>query len=250
MTGDGAVYQQIGQTYSATRRQDPRIAAQINAAIGDAASVVNVGAGTGNYEPVDRLVVAVEPSPTMVAQRQGRSTRVVRAAAEALPMADGAFDAALAVLTIHHWADVHRGLAELRRVAGRQVVFFCESFVTHQFWAIEYFPEATSLTSERDVPGEIVLRAALDVREIRPVMVPPDCVDGFGAAFWCRPEAYTDPTVQAGMSWLALLPDEARVRGSQRLAADLASGEWERRHGHLRELDEFDGGYRIAIAGD
>ena len=250
MNPDDTVYGQIGQTYSATRRQDPRIAAHIDAAIGDAASVVNVGAGTGNYEPLDRLVVAVEPSPVMVAQRQDRSPLVMRATAECLPLRDGAFDVALAVLTIHHWPDAHRGLSELRRVARRQVVFFCEALQDHDFWAIDYFPEARSLASERAAPGEEVLRHVLDVREIRTVPVPPDCTDGFGAAFWCRPEAYTDPAVQAGMSWLALLPDEARVRGSRRLAADLASGEWERRHGHLRELCEFDAGYRIAIAGD
>lgn len=250
MDRDGTVYGQIGRTYSATRREDPRVAAHILSAIGDASTVVNVGAGTGNYEPRHATVVAVEPSPAMLAQRHDRSPLVVRGNAEALPLRDDAFDAALAVLTIHHWPDVHRGLAELRRVARRQVVFFCEALLTHAFWAIEYFPEATALTSERDVPGEEVLRQALDVKEIRTVMVPPDCIDGFGAAYWCRPEAYTDPTVQAGMSWLALLPADARRRGTRRLAEDLASGEWERRHGHLRRLDEFDGGYRIAIAGD
>ena len=250
MDRDETVYGQIGRTYAATRREDPRVAAHIWSAIGDATTVVNVGAGTGNYEPRHATVVAVEPSPAMVAQRHDRSSLVVRANAEALPLRDEGFDVALAVLTIHHWPDVRRGLAELRRVAQRQVVFFCESLVTHAFWAIDYFPEATALSSERDVPGEEVLRQALDVKEIRPVMVPPDCIDGFGAAYWCRPEAYTDPVVQAGMSWLALLPDDARQRGTQRLADDLASGEWERRHGHLRQLDEFDGGYRIAIAGD
>jgi SAM-dependent methyltransferase len=249
MNRDGGVYEEIGRTYSATRREDPRVAAQLLAAIGDAASVVNVGAGTGSYEPVGPVVVAVEPSPTMVAQRRDRSPMVVRALAGALPLRDGAVDVALAVLTIHHWPDAARGLRELRRVARRQVVFFCESLLTHQFWAVEYFPEATALTSERDVPGEAVLRASLDVQEVRTVMVPRDCADGFGAAFWCRPEAYLDPAVQAGMSWLALLPAEAVARGSRRLAADLASGAWERRHGHLRHLDEFDGGYRIAIAG-
>ena len=250
MSHDDEAYEGIWHTYSTTRREDPRVAAHIHAAIGDAASVVNVGAGTGNYEPADRTVVAVDPSPTMLEQRRGRSALVVRATAEALPLRDGAFDVALAVLTIHLWPDVDRGLRELRRVARRQVVFYFEPLHTHHFWALDYFPEAATVASERHAPGEDELRRALSVGEIRTVMVPRDCLDGFGAAFWCRPEAYTDPTVQAGMSWLALLPDEARTRGSQRLAADLASGEWERRHGHLRQLSELDAGYRIAIAGD
>jgi SAM-dependent methyltransferase len=185
----------------------------------------------------------------MLAQRDGRSTRVVQAAGEALPFADGAFDAALAVLTIHHWTDLDAGLRELGRVARRQVVFYFETLRTHDFWALEYFPEAMEIASEQHAPGETELRRALDVREIRPVLVPPDCLDGFGAAFWCRPEAYTDPLVQAGMSWLALQSEEARARGAERLRRDIASGEWDRRFGHLRDLPEFDGGYRIAIAG-
>jgi SAM-dependent methyltransferase len=243
------LYDQIGRSYASTRREDPRIAAHVWSALGDATTIVNVGAGTGSYEPVDRMVVAAEPSGAMLAQRQGRSTRVVRAVGEALPFPDRAFDAALAVLTIHHWTDLDPGLRELGRVARRQVVFYFEPLRTHDFWVLEYFPEALEVASERHAPGEAELRRTLDVREIRPVLIPPDCTDGFGAAFWCRPEAYTDPVVQAGMSWLALQSDEARARGAERLKHDLASGEWDRRFGHLRNLREFDGGYRIAIAG-
>jgi SAM-dependent methyltransferase len=243
------LYEEIGRSYGRTRREDPRIAADVRAALGPGRSVVNVGAGTGNYEPADRTVVAVDPSPAMVRQRQGRSTSVVVGVAEQLPFPDGAFDAALAVLTMHHWSDPMAGLRELRRVAHRQVVFFFEPLHSHAFWAVHYFPEARALPSEQDPPGETVLRRALDVREVRPVLVPRDCTDGFGAAFWARPEAYTDPEVQAGMSWLALLTPEARRRGSERLAADLASGAWDERNGHLRDLDAMDAGYRIAVAG-
>jgi SAM-dependent methyltransferase len=241
-------YDRIGRTYGHTRRQDPRIAAQIWAALGPGRSVVNVGAGTGSYEPPDRRVVAVEPSREMVRQREERTPLVIQAVAEDLPLPDQSFDTALAVLTIHHWRDVGRGLRELRRVARRQVVFFFEPLHTHGFWALEYFPEVTTMPSETRAPGEAALREALHVREVRRVLVPHDCTDGFGAAYWRRPEAYLDPQVQAGMSWLALLPAEARERGARRLAADLASGAWDARHGRLRELSEFDGGYRLAIA--
>jgi SAM-dependent methyltransferase len=242
------LYEEIGRSYSRTRREDPRIAAEIVSGLGGARSVVNVGAGTGSYEPGDRVVVAVEPSPEMVRQRRGRTRRVVRGVAEALPFADGAFEAAMAVLTIHHWADPGAGLGELARVARRQVVFFFEPLRTRDFWVLDYFPEALDLPSEQDPPGEDAIRRVLRVREVRRVLVPHDCLDGFGAAFWGRPEAYLDPEVQAGMSWLALLTPEARHRGSERLAADLASGAWDRRHGHLRHQRTYDGGYRLAIA--
>ena len=173
----------------------------------------------------------------------------MRAVAEALPFAATSFDAALAVLTVHHWMDPGAGLDELRRVAHRQVVFFYEPLRTHDFWGIEYFPEALALPQEQAPPDEKLLRNHLDVREIVPLLVPHDCFDGFGAAFWARPEAYLDPEVQAGMSWMALLPADARARGTERLRSALASGEWDRRYGHLRSQSEFDAGYRIAVAG-
>lgn len=248
MTGPGVRYDEIGRSYTRTRQEDPRVAAAVHDALGPGRSLLNVGAGSGSYEPVDRLVVAVEPSAAMVAQRRDRSPFVVRAVAEALPFADGAFDAALAVLTVHHWSAPASGLRELARVARRQVVMFFEPLRTHTFWALEYFPEALDLPTEQDPPGEALLRAELRVREVRTVLVPHDCLDGFGAAFWARPEAYLDPDVQAGMSWLALLPDDVRRAGSVRLRADLRSGRWDERHGHLRTRAAYDGGYRLAIA--
>jgi SAM-dependent methyltransferase len=216
--------------------------------LGDARTVVNVGAGTGSYEPSDRHVVAVEPSLEMLRQRPTDAAPAVRGVAEALPFPDRSFEAALAVLTVHHWSDRVAGLREVRRVARRQVVFFFEPLETHGFWGLDYFPEAKALPSEVDAPSEQLLRAHLDVREVRSILVPPDCLDGFGAAFWSRPEAYLDPDVQAGMSWLALLSDEARAQGAARLRDDLACGEWDRRHGHLRRQASFDAGYRIAVA--
>jgi len=243
----GDRYDRIGRSYAGTRRKDPRIAAQIRDVLGSG-TLVNVGAGSGNYEPGDRPVVAVEPSPRMLAQRAGRAP-AVRAVAEALPFADRSFDVAMAVLTVHHWSDPVAGLEEMARVAARQVIFFFEPMRTHEFWALEYFPAALSLPTEQDPPGERLIAAHLDLREIRRVLVPCDCLDGFGVAFWARPEAYLDADVQAGMSWLALLAEEELAEGTARLRADLESGRWDRRHGHLRELEVFDGGYRLAIAG-
>jgi SAM-dependent methyltransferase len=240
----GAVYEVIGTTYQRTRRPDPRIAREILDLLGSARTVLNVGAGTGNYEPTDRLVIAVEPSPTMIAQRTA-PTPVVRASAERLSFPSGAFDAAMALLTMHHWSDPGAGLAELRRVSRRQVVWFCEPFDTTTFWPLHYFPEAMHLPSVANPPGEAVLRRHLDVIEIRTLRIPTDCTDGFGAAFYARPHAYLDPIVQDGMSWLALL---ARRAGTARLAADLASGTWDRHFGHLRDEPDFDGGLRIAVA--
>lgn len=244
----GDRYDRIGRSYANTRQEDPRIAAQIHAVLGSGA-LLNIGAGSGNYEPRDRPVVAVEPSARMLAQRVGRDAPVVRAVAEALPFADRSFDVAMAVLTIHHWSDPAAGLEEMARVAARQVIFFFEPMRIHQFWALEYFPAARSLPTEQDPPGERLIAAHLDLREIRQVFVPRDCIDGFGVAFWARPEAYLDPAVQAGMSWLALLAEDERAEGAARLRADLESGRWDRRYGHLRELEVFDGGYRLAVAG-
>jgi SAM-dependent methyltransferase len=239
-----ARYDEIGRSYSATRREDPRIAALVHECVGPGASLVNVGAGTGNYEPRDRFVVAVEPSEEMISQRVDRSTAIVRAVAEALPFADGAFAAASALLTVHHWTDPSRGLRELARVARRQVVLFWEDRLLDDLWAFEYFGQPPPLPY-----GEAFLRQHLVVHDVRVVAVPRDCEDGFGAAYWARPEGYLDPDVQAGMSWLALMPASARKRGSGRLARDLATGRWDERFGHLRDEHEHDWGYRIAVAG-
>jgi SAM-dependent methyltransferase len=244
------VYDDLGRTYSATRREDPRVAAQLWAALGAGRSLLNVGAGTGSYEPADRIVVAVEPSQAMIGQRRHRTSRVARGVAEQLPFADRAFDASLAVLTVHHWADREAGLRELRRVSRRQVVLFFEPLEVHQFWALDYFEEAKELPSEKNAPSEQLMRALLRVREVQTVPIPRDCVDGFGAAFWARPEAYLDPAVQAGMSWMALLPAAVLKRGTDQLRRDLKSGTWDAQHGHLRWSDNYDAGYRLAIADD
>lgn len=249
MTGRPEVYDAIGRGYAGTRRADPRVARRLHDGLGDATRVVNVGAGTGSYEPDDRWVVAVEPSTTMLAQRPEGSAPAVQAVAERLPFPDGAFDAALAVFTVHHWRDIGAGLAELRRVAARQVLLVFEPM--GDLWLVDdYFPEVKVLPTERRAPTPDSLRAHLDVRSVASLPVPADCVDGFTGAYWNRPEAYLDPSIRAGMSSFAQLDEAVVERGAARLRADLASGAWDERHGHLRALAELDIGYRIVVAGE
>jgi SAM-dependent methyltransferase len=245
-----AKYDTIGRTYTRTRRPDPRIARRIAVALGDARTVVNVGAGTGSYEPVDRFVVGVDPSPTMLRQRPPAAPIAVQAVAERLPFAGSTFDAAMATLTLHHWPNVERGLAEMRRVARRQVIFFFEPSTSMDYWLVgDYCPEVLDLPSERNAPGTDAIAAVLDVRSVEPVPVPADCTDGFGGAYWNRPERYLDPEVQAGISSFAQLDAPLRERLTQRLRADLESGAWDARYGYLRRLAERDLGYRLLIAG-
>jgi SAM-dependent methyltransferase len=243
-----ARYDRIGRTYTATRGTEPRIAARIWGALGDARTVVNVGAGTGSYEPPDRDVTAVEPSAVMIAQRPPGAAPAVQASAEALPFDDASFDAAMAVLTLHHWSDFRAGCAELRRVARNRVVVFSwdPTFVGRMWLGPEYFPEHMG----EDVIGFPSLAeqaAALGDAEAEVVSVPWDCRDGFMSAFWRRPEAYLDPAVRAGISTLAKRSEDELAEGLARLRADLDSGAWARRHAELLERDELDLGYRLLV---
>jgi SAM-dependent methyltransferase len=242
-----ARYDAIGRTYTATRGTDARIAARIWAALGDARTVVNVGAGTGSYEPPDRDVTAVEPSAVMRAQRRPGAAPVLDARAEALPFADGAFDAAMAVLTLHHWGDWRTGCAELRRVARDRVVVltFDPAFVDRHWLGREYFP-GLALEQVEHFPSVDEQASALAAR-IEVVPVPWDCADGFFSAFWRRPEAYLDPLVRAGISTLAELPADVLEPALARLRADLADGGWARRHADLLDLDDLDLGYRLLV---
>jgi SAM-dependent methyltransferase len=241
-------YDTIGRTYTATRRADPRIEQQIHAALGDARTVVNVGAGTGSYEPTDRFVVAVEPSPVMLAQRAPEAAPALRGVGDALPFPPDTFDAALASLTIHHWPDWRAGIAEVRRVASRVVIFTWDPAMERDFWLVdEYLPELAGTTAT-DGPPLAELADALGGARIVPVPVPADCTDGFFAAYWARPEAYLDPTVQAGISCFTLFSEAWFRAGIGRLEADLASSSWDARHGSLRGAAEYDCGYRLVVS--
>ncbi len=240
-----ALYDRIGRSYVATRAEDPRIAAAIHAALGDARTVLNVGAGTGSYEPSDRAVTAVEPSAVMRAQRPAGAAPCIDARAEALPFADGSFDATMAVLSDHHWEDRLAGLRELRRVGRRAAVFQWDPAFAGAFWLTRDLlpsfpgPQRVSLADTE---------AALGATRAVPVPIPHDCRDGFLMAYWRRPEAYLDPEVRANISVFALLPRAEVDAMVTALRADLESGAWARRNAELLELDELDLGYRVLVA--
>ena len=170
------MYDTLGVTYTATRRTDQRIADQIWTALGAARTVVNVGAGTGSYEPPGRQVLAVEPSAVMRTQRSLGAATCLAATAEKLPFADAAFEAAMAVSTIHHWPDPIAGLREMKRVAGRVVVLTYDLVGLREFWlARDYLPELTDLLAGH--PSLSELARAIGV-SIEPVLIPWDCGDG------------------------------------------------------------------------
>jgi hypothetical protein len=241
-----ADYDVIGRDYTATRREDPRLAAAIHAALGDARTVVNVGAGAGAYEPRDRDVTAVEPSAVMRSQRPAGAAPVVDARAEALPFADGSFDAAMAVLTDHHWQDRAGGLAELRRVACRRaVVFTFDARHVDDVWLLrDYLPQFATLygLSLDDIS------AALGATHVETVPIPHDCADGFLHAYWRRPHAYLDAEVRAHISVFARVGEDAEAAFVAQLAQDLESGAWHERNAAISELEELDCGYRLLVA--
>ncbi|MEL6257592.1 MAG: class I SAM-dependent methyltransferase [Pseudomonadota bacterium] len=239
------LYDSIGVGYAALRRPDARIAAQIHTALGTAETVLNVGAGAGSYEPVDRVVTALEPSAEMIRQRPPSATRVVRGVAEALPFGDQSVDAAMAVLTLHHWTNVEVGLTEMRRVARGPLVILTFDPAGPYFWLADYLPEIVALDQPIMPPLDVFARVLGDVA-ITPVPVPHDCTDGFLGAYWRRPEVYLDPKARAAISTFAKIKDASA--GLARLKADLASGAWVARYGDLLKREALDIGYRLVTA--
>jgi SAM-dependent methyltransferase len=241
-------YDRTGVGYASVRRGDPRIAARVEAALGDARSVVNVGAGTGSYEPAGREVTAVEPSEVMIGQRPPDAAPAVRASAEALPFDDGSFDAAMAMITVHHWADLEAGVGEMRRVARDRLVILTFEPELGEFWFSEYFPRAYEIHAEF-MPPVGTLAEIMGGATIETVPIPRRCADGFFLALWDRPEMHLDPEVRRGSTiWHVMTPEEADP-GLARLAADLESGAWDESHGHLREeTPELDLGLRLLVA--
>jgi len=248
MNANQAVYDRIGIDYGSQRRTDPRIAARVGRALGEARCVLNVGAGTGSYELLDREWIAVDPSRVMIEQRPADAAPVVQGVAEALPFVDGAFDAAVALLSLHHWSDPAHGLRELARVSGRQIVLTWDAgHYASNFWLLrDYLPEMAAW--ERTVATFEAVRELMEPAGVEAVPVPHDCLDGFGGAYWRRPEAYLDPQVRASISGLALLEAGTAERAMQRLRADLESGRWHDRNADLLDLDQLDLGFRLLIA--
>ena len=238
-------YDTIGLNYANLRRPDARIAARIDRALGDARTVVNVGAGAGSYEPAGRSVTAVEPSLEMIRQRPASQAVVVQGRAEELPFEDQSFDAAMACLTVHHWTDQRKGMAEMRRVTRGPIVILTYDPAFRDFWLFDYLPELVVL-DERQMPGLSDYARWLGPVEITPVPVPHDCSDGFLSAYWRRPAAYLDPKARAAISPFWALGDITEALA--RLERDLQSGVWEARYGHLGDLEELDLGYRLVTA--
>jgi SAM-dependent methyltransferase len=241
-----ALYDSIGRSYAGFRRPDPRIAAAIDAALGDATSVVNVGAGAGSYEPLHRTVLAVEPSEVMIRQRPAQAAPCRQGSAEALPVETASVDAAMAVLSVHHWPDLERGFGEMARVARRRVVLLTWVPDAAPFWLTQdYFPEIAA--HDREIFPDSAALAAMLARtvgpvEMTPLPIPHDCIDGFLCAHWRRPEAYLSADVRSAMSSFARIDAEP---GLARLVDDLASGRWAERNDHLLDMDTLDAGYRI-----
>lgn len=249
MVESGALYDRIGRTYGAIRQPDPRFAEPIWQALGDARSVVNVGAGTGSYEPTDRRVTAVEPSVVMIGQRAPGAAPVVQAVAEDLPFADKSFDAAMAILTLHHWSDVVAGLKEMLRVAQRRIVIVTFDLdVAHDHWIVrDYLPEIVA-PNVRSFPTMSELVEVLPSALVQPLRAPGDCTDRMFATLWARPEEYLDPRVRAATSaWEQVSPGTA-ARAVRHLRRDLASGAWDERYGHLRSTPDLDVGLRLIRA--
>jgi SAM-dependent methyltransferase len=238
------IYEAIGEGYARRRQPDPRIGAVILAALGDARSLVNVGAGAGSYEPSDRSVQAVEPSPKMIAQRPPGAAPCVQASAEALPFEADTFDAAMAVLTIHHWSDWRAGLREMKRVARRRVVLLTFDVEASDFWLTrDYFPALAEL-DRRIMPRLNAMADELGTFASTVVPVPHDCVDGFLGAYWRRPEVYLDPIARASMSSFSMID---AADGLERLTRDVESGAWRERYASLLERDALDVGYRLLV---
>lgn len=240
-----AKYDSIGINYAELRRPEPRIAAVIHQALGPARTVLNVGAGTGSYEPTDRQVTAVEPSLEMIRKRGANTAKAIQASADDLPFDDGTFDAAMAILTIHHWPDKQAGLREMRRVTRGPIVLLTFDPAVRP-WLTDYLPQLVSL-DEKQMPALPDYARWLGPVEITPVLVPHDCRDGFLYAYWRRPQAYLDARIRTGSSSFWAIADAET--GLQRLQRDLESGEWQRRYGALLELDAYDAGYRLVVTG-
>jgi SAM-dependent methyltransferase len=237
-----AYYDTIGLNYAQLRKPDQRIAAMIEGKIGDARTIINVGAGTGSYEPKGRNVVAVEPSKVMIDQRPVDSAPVTQASAEDLPFQDKCFDVSLAILTVHHWTDLSKGLSEMKRVSEKQIIFTWDP--SHAgFWLTQfYFPEILEI-DKTCFPSFNYLEGILGPLEIETVAIPKDCTDGFGSAYWSRPEAYLSEEVRRSISTFNKLKDVHK--GLKKLEDDLKTGRWDQQFGHLREMESLDLGLNI-----
>ena len=242
-------YDAFAIDYASIRRPEPRFLAAIEAALGDARTLINVGAGAGSYEP-DRLEVApVEPSASMRAQRPVDRALAIDAAAEDLPFPDQSFDAALASFTVHQWRDLDRGLAELRRVArGPIVVLTFDPDELQRFWLTDYAPEVTAAESRRMPAMSTLVEGLGPSTTIEALAIPARCTDGIVEAYFGRPEAFLDERVRRAQSSWGFVEEQAQADAVERLRSALDDGSWDERHGHLRTAAEYDGSLRLVVS--
>lgn len=241
-------YEKDGGSYSEHRKTDPRIETLVHEALGDARRVINVGAGAGSYEPADRYVVAIEPSARIHAQRPSDRVPAIDAAAESLPFDDGAFDAAMAMVTLHQWSDAVAGLRELRRVAtGPVVILTFDREALTRFWLTDYVPELIQAERQRYQPLEWIVEQLGGVTTIVEMEVPIDCSDGFTEAFYARPERFLDVDVRRSQSAWGFVNDTVEARAVAQLEADLADGSWHNRYGHLLSEPTFPSSLRLIV---
>jgi SAM-dependent methyltransferase len=243
-----AAYDRMGLGYSAVRQPEPRITARIEAALGDVKSVLNAGAGTGSYEPPGREVTALEPSRTMIDQRPPGAAPAIQGFAENMPFADDSFDAAMAIITTQHWSDIRAGLAEMSRVARQRVlVLSFDPAPATDLWLRDYFPAALEYHADAMPPIDELV-TLLPGATVESIPIPRECADGFLIALWDRPEMHLDPDVRRASSVWHQIPEDEIERDVANLRADLESGLWDERNGHLRNLPELDVGLRLVAA--
>ncbi|GAB3752697.1 class I SAM-dependent methyltransferase [Microlunatus parietis] len=237
-----ADYGTIGTGYRNYRQPEPELEAAIAAQLGDTRTLINIGAGAGSYEPRDRIVTAVEPSASMRAQRPDWLAEAVDATAENLPFDDDSFDAAISTFSVHQWSDLERGLAEARRVTrGPVVIMTCDPALLDRFWLVDYAPEVIAAEARRYPTPERIAAALGGTTAVVPVPIPLNCVDGFGEAYFGRPEMLLDPGARRANSAWSFVDPEVAEASVERLRAALDDGSWDAAHGSLRTQPHFEG---------
>jgi len=251
IVSDSQVYEAIGVGYAVGRRPDHRWQEAIDSVIGDASRVINIGAGTGSYEPSGREVIAVEPSELMVSQRRKTAAPVVMAAAETVPIVSGWADLTMTLLSLHHWTDWRAGISEMRRLGSRRLVLTYDPELHASFWLLrDYLPEVAASERTRAPKVEDIAYALGGDTEVIVLEVPWDCADGVFPAHWRRPAAYLDPQVRACCSGLAQADQRVVERAVRELANDLDTGAWEQRNKEFVEMDSFDAGFRLVVSSE
>ena len=244
-----ANYGDIGKYYSQYRRPEPKIADTILKVLGSAESVLNIGAGAGSYEPLDRRVTAVEPSASMRKQRPEYLTPAVNAFAENLPFPDKSFDASMSVSSVHQWQDLEKGLEEMRRVTrGPVVILYSEPSLLQKFWLNDYAPKVLEAEAKRFPSAERMSLVLGKGSETIPVMIPLDCSDGFNEAYYGRPEKFLDPRARLSCSSWNCVEEEIAISNVSNLQIDLESGKWDEKYGYLRSTLEYEGSVRLFVA--